>query len=113
MTTTDQAPTPDGWDISHPADVEWAPWGANGEARVKVLAEADGYTVALIQADTGYTTLPHEHTYAEFLHLIEGSIRNQGQILNAGDVYAAAAGSVHTDFEVQSPSTYLSIFRLG
>jgi quercetin dioxygenase-like cupin family protein len=113
MTTTNQAPSPDGWDICHQDDVEWAPWGAGGNARVKVLAEADGYTVALIHADTGYKTPRHEHAYAEFFHLIEGTIRNQGQIMKTGDAYAAAAGSVHTDFEVESPSTYLSIFRLG
>jgi uncharacterized protein len=111
--TTNDAPSPDGWDIGHHADVEWAPWGANGDARVKVLAEADGYTFALIHADAGYSTLPHEHAYAEFFYLIEGVIRTQGHILKTGDAYAAAAGSVHTDFEVQSPSRYLSIFRLG
>jgi uncharacterized protein len=111
--TSDHAPSPDGWDICHRADVEWTPWGVNSDARAKILAEADGYTVALIQADTGYKTAPHEHAYAEFFHLIEGAVRNQGQLLEAGDAYAAAAGSVHTDFEVQSPSTYLSIFRLG
>jgi quercetin dioxygenase-like cupin family protein len=105
--TTNQSPSLDRWDICHSADADWAPWGGNGNARVKILAEADGYTVALIHADTGYTTAPHEHTYAEFFHLIEGVIRNQGQILQTGDAYAAAAGSVHTDFEVQSPSTYL------
>jgi anti-sigma factor ChrR (cupin superfamily) len=111
--TTNDAPPAEGWDICHQADVEWTPWGANGDARAKILAQADGYTVALIRADTGYKTPPHEHAYAEFFHLIEGAIRNQGQALKSGDAYAAAAGSVHTDFEVQSPSTYLSIFRLG
>jgi quercetin dioxygenase-like cupin family protein len=111
--TTDHAPSPEGWDIGHSADAEWAPWGGSNNARVKILAEADGYTVALIHADAGYRTPPHEHAYAEFFHLIEGVIRNEGQILKTGDVYAAAAGSVHTDFEVQSPSTYLSVFRLG
>jgi len=111
--TTNDAPSLDGWDICHHADVEWTPWGSSGDARVKVLAAADGYTVALIHADTGYKTPAHEHSYAEFFHLVEGAIRNQGQVLTTGDSYAAAAGSVHTDFEVLSPSTYLSIFRLG
>jgi quercetin dioxygenase-like cupin family protein len=111
--TTDHAPSSEGWDICHLDDVDWTPWGANGDARVKVLAQADGYTVALVHAETGYATPPHEHTFAEFFHLVEGTIRNQGQILTTGDSYAAAAGSVHTDFEVRSPSTYLSIFRLG
>ena len=112
MTNSD-ALSPDGWNIGHEADVEWTPWGANSDARAKVFAEADGYTIALIHADTGYRTAPHEHAYAEFFYLVEGAIRNQGQVLKTGDAYAAAAGSVHTDFEVLSPSTYLSIFRLG
>jgi quercetin dioxygenase-like cupin family protein len=113
MTNSNESPSLERWDIRHGADVEWSPWGANDDARMKVLGEADGYTVALIHADKGYRAVPHEHAYAEFFYLVEGTIRNQGQTLTAGDAYAAAAGSVHTDFEVQSPSTYLSIFRLG
>jgi hypothetical protein len=113
MASTDQPVSLDGWDIGRGADVQWAPWGNDGSARVKVLGAAEGYTVALIAAPAGYRTAPHEHTYPEFFYLIEGSIRNQGQILTSGDGYAAAAGSTHTDFEVQTPSTYVSIFRLG
>lgn len=112
MTTTDQSPSLDGWDIRQGADVEWTPWGATNDARAKILGEADGYTVALVHADAGYKSAPHEHAYAEFFFLVEGAIRNQGQILTTGDAFAAAAGSVHADFEVQAPSTYLSIFRL-
>jgi hypothetical protein len=29
-----------------------------------------------------------------------------------GGAYVAAPGSVHTDFEAVSPSTYLSIFKI-
>jgi hypothetical protein len=39
-------------------------------------------------------------------------LRNQGQTMVRGDGYAAAAGSVHTDFEAEARSTYLSIFKL-
>ena len=112
MATTDQVPSLQGWDICHRAESEWTAWGANGDARAKVLGAADGYTVALIEAPAGYKTAPHEHNHAEFFYLLDGAIRNQGQTLVSGDGYAAAAGSVHSDFEVQIPSSYLSIFRL-
>lgn len=105
-------PSLEHWDIRHLAEVEWLPWGSQGNARVKILGEADGYTVALIQAEAGYQTPEHEHAHAEFFYLIDGRIRNQGQQMDTGDGYAAATGSVHTDFQVERPSTYLSIFRL-
>ncbi len=100
------------WDIRHGAQVDWMPWGSQDNARVKILGEADGYTIALIQADAGHQTAPHDHTHSEFFYLLDGVIRNQGKKMNAGDGYAAAIGSVHTDFEVQAPAVFLVIFRL-
>jgi hypothetical protein len=32
--------------------------------------------------------------------------------MTAGDAYAAATGSSHTDFETETGATYLSIFKL-
>jgi len=102
----------DGWDITHAADTDWVPWGDNGDARAKILGSADGYVVALIEAHAGYRGTPHEHAHAEFFYLIDGSIRNQGQAMESGDGYAAAMGSQHTDFEVESPASYLITFRI-
>jgi hypothetical protein len=34
------------------------------------------------------------------------------KILGAADGYAAAAGSRHDDFQVDTPARYLSIFKL-
>jgi uncharacterized protein len=110
--TTRATPSLEKWDIRKAADVEWTPWGDQGNARAKILGEADGHTVALVQADAGYKSAPHDHAHPEFFYLLEGTIRNQGLVMNAGDAYAAAKGSVHTDFEAQAPSTYLSIFKL-
>lgn len=112
MGTTPETPPLANWDIRRGAETDWMPWGNQGNAKAKILGEADGYMVALIQADAGYLSAPHEHAHAEFFYLLEGVIRNQGELVNAGDGYAAASGSVHTDFEVQAPATYLSIFRL-
>jgi quercetin dioxygenase-like cupin family protein len=109
MTTTVSL---DGWDITHAADAEWVDWGGEGNARAKVLGSADGYVVALVEAEAGYTGTPHEHAHAEFLYVVAGRLRNQGQTMETGDAYAAAAGSLHTDFEAERPSTYLSIFKL-
>jgi uncharacterized protein len=102
-----------GWAIAHTADVDWSPWGARGDARAKVLAVADGYHVALVEADAGYRGDEHEHAFAEFLYVIEGELHTQGVTMSAGDAYAAAAGSRHTDFGTDSGATYLSIFKLA
>jgi quercetin dioxygenase-like cupin family protein len=84
----------------------------HGDARAKILGSADGYLVALVEAEAGYQGSPHEHAHAEFLFVVDGQLRNQGQTMVRGDGYAAAAGSVHTDFEAEARSTYLSIFKL-
>ncbi len=102
----------EGWDIRHGDTARWLPWGDGTKARAKVLGEADGYTVTLIEAEAGYVGSEHEHSHAEFSYLIEGQIRNQGQVINPGDGYAASAGSVHSDFEVLSPSKYLIVWRI-
>jgi hypothetical protein len=102
----------DGWDITHAAEAEWVDWGGEGNARAKVLGSADGYVVALVEAEAGYTGTPHEHANAEFLYVVAGRLRNQGQTMETGDAYAAAAGSLHTDFEAERASTYLSIFKI-
>lgn len=105
-------PSLEGWSITYDVDAEWVPWGDDGNARAKLLGTADGYVLALVEADAGYRGTPHEHAHAEFLFVVNGTIRSQGETLRAGDGYAAAAGSSHDDFEALAPSTYLSIFRL-
>ena len=102
----------EGWDIKRAADVEWVPWGEQGDARAKVLASADGFFVALVEAPAGYEGTTHEHAHTEMLHVLDGRVRTQGRVMQKGDTYAAAAGSVHTDFAAEEPSTYLSIFKL-
>jgi quercetin dioxygenase-like cupin family protein len=104
-------PSLDGWNITRNAEADWVPWG-DGGAQAKVLGSADGYVVALVEAEAGYRGTPHEHTHTEFFYLLSGRLRNQGQELVSGDGYAAAAGSTHDDFQALEPSTYLSIFRI-
>jgi anti-sigma factor ChrR (cupin superfamily) len=101
----------DGWDINRAGDLAWIPWGEGG-ARAKLLGGADGYVVALVEADAGYHGTPHEHNHAEFFYLVEGQVTNQGRVMTAGDGYAAAAGSRHDDFRVETPACYVSIFKL-
>jgi quercetin dioxygenase-like cupin family protein len=103
----------DGWDIVRAEDAEWLPWtGSAGEARAKVLGSADGYTVMLVEAQPGYAGNPHEHAHAEFSYVVSGALRNQDQQMAAGDGYAAAAGSTHTDFATDVGATYIVIFKL-
>jgi quercetin dioxygenase-like cupin family protein len=102
----------EGWDIGSTDDAAWIAWGEGGRARAKILGGGDGYVMALVEADGGYAGTPHEHTYTEFLYVIAGRIRNQGRTMRAGDAYVASAGSQHTDFEAETATTYLSIFKL-
>lgn len=102
----------DGWSFGDPDTVEWAPWGAGGKARAKVLADGDSYFVALIEAEPGYRGDPHEHAAVEFLYVVSGSVQSQGRELAAGAAYVAAAGSTHDDFGTEDGATYLSIFKL-
>jgi len=113
METTSSNPgvSLDGWDINQADQLDWVPWGEGG-ARAKILGVADGYVVALVEADAGYQGTPHEHAHAEFFYLIEGHVINQGTVMTAGDGYAAAAGSRHDQFEADTPARYLSIFKL-
>jgi quercetin dioxygenase-like cupin family protein len=102
----------DGWDIESFDELEWIPWGSGDKARAKVLGTADGYNVALVEAQPGYEGVPHEHAYAEFLYVVDGTLRNQGREMSRGDGYAAAAGSTHTDFATPNGATYISVFKL-
>jgi len=103
----------DGWNIVSADEAEWMPWaGSAGEARAKMLGAADGYTVVLVEAKPDYRGSEHEHAYAEFNYVIDGTVRNQGQEMKAGDGYAAAAGSTHADFATDSGATYLVIFKI-
>jgi quercetin dioxygenase-like cupin family protein len=102
----------DGWSIGRFDDVEWSPWGSGGDARAKVLADGDGYYVALIEAEPGYVGDPHEHAHTEFLFVVEGSLQTQGETLTKGGAYVACVGSVHEQFDAPDGATYLSIFKL-
>lgn len=104
--------TLDGWSIGRFDGVEWSPWGSSGNARAKILANGDGYYVALVEAEPGYVGDAHEHAATEFLYVVEGSLRTQGEELARGDAYVAAAGSVHEQFDAPAGATYLSIFKL-
>jgi quercetin dioxygenase-like cupin family protein len=102
----------EGWDIGKADEKEWVPWGSRGDARAKVLANADGYMVVLVEAEPGYRGDPHVHDHAEFSYVIDGTVRNQGVHFKQGDGYAAAAGSTHTDFETETGATYVVIFKI-
>ena len=102
-----------GWNIVRADESDWLPWsGSAGEARAKILGSADGYTVVLVEAQAGYHGNAHVHTFPEFNYVVDGTVRNQGQEMKAGDGYAAAAGSSHDDFATDSGATYVVIFKI-
>ena len=102
----------EGWDMKTGESAAWVPWGTTGDAKAKIIGSADGYMVVYVQADAGYKGDPHDHANAEFFYLIDGTVRNQGRQLVAGDGYAAAAGSTHGDFEAETAATYVVIFKI-
>jgi quercetin dioxygenase-like cupin family protein len=102
----------EGWDVVRAEKAEWVPWGGAGRARAKILGSADGYVVAMVEAEPGYQGDPHVHDYTEFSYVIEGAVRNQGEEMAAGDGYAAAAGSTHADFATEGGAKYIVIFKL-
>ena len=101
-----------GWAIGAFDGLDWVPWGSTGNARAKVLGTADGFLMALVEAEPGYEGDPHEHAHPEFLFVVDGEVRTQGVKMTKGDAYAAAAGSTHSDFGTDGGATYLSIFKL-
>ena len=102
----------DGWDMGKFDEIDWVPWGSGDKARAKLMASGDGFNVAYVEARPGYTGDPHEHTSTEFLYVIDGRLRNQGQEMTTGDAYVAATGSTHADFATETGATYISIFKL-
>jgi quercetin dioxygenase-like cupin family protein len=104
--------SPEGWNIAKVAAIDWTPWGSGNNARAKVLGSADEFFVAVVEASPGYRGDPHVHDHPEFLYVLDGVVRTQGETLEPGDGYAAAAGSRHDDFGSDTGATYLSIFKL-
>ena len=102
----------EGWDIGRFDSIDWVPWDSGELARAKILAVGDGFHVTLVEAAAGYSGGPHEHIYPEFLYVLDGSLRTQDQVMNAGDAYAASAGSKHTEFSVDDAATYLLVFKI-
>jgi uncharacterized protein len=102
----------EGWNIGDAERMEWGPWGSGSDARAKVLADGDGYYLAIVEAGAGYRGDPHEHAHTEFLYVLSGTLQSQGQVLGAGSAYVAAAGSTHDQFASTDGATYLSIFKL-
>jgi len=101
-----------GWDFGLAAEAEWMPWGEGGDATARIVSVADDYHQVLIKAQAGYTGTSHEHEYAEFSYILEGTVRHNGTTLSVGDGYGATAGSKHDSFETITDATYLSIFKL-
>src|SRR5262245_50503456 len=102
----------DGWDMHSQAEIDWTPWGEAGDARAKVLGTGDGYVLAIVEAPVGCRGSRREHAHPEFVYVVDGSIRKHGRTLGPVDAYVASIGSVHSDIDIEAPSTYLSIFKL-
>ncbi len=74
----------EGWNIAKGAAADWVPWGSGNKARARVLGSADGFFFAVVEASPGYRGDPHVHDHPEFLYVLDGAVRTQGQMLERG-----------------------------
>lgn len=99
------------WSFGPVVGAAWTPWGGDGLAQARVIAEADGYTMVEVRARVGYVGGAHEHTHTEFAYVVSGVVRSNGVVLSAGHGAVAGAGSTHDSFEVLEDATYITIFK--
>jgi hypothetical protein len=96
----------DGWKIVRAEDTEWLPWtGSADEARAKTLGTADGYTVVFVEAQPGLPRLALRAHVPEFSHVVEGSVRDQGRQLSAGDATRPPVRAMTTSPPTPAPPT--------
>ena len=101
-----------GWDIGQFDQTDWIPWDTGDKAKAKSSPSPTASTSLSSKPTPDTRGGPHEHTHPEFLYVVNGTLRTQGQKMSAGDAYAASPGSTHNDFTVDTDHTYLLIFKL-
>ncbi len=81
-----------------------APNSSNGLARVTF----EGINLRFLEARQGDTVENHGHENPEELVLLSGKIRQNAQVLEAGDVLRTEAGESH-DFEALEDSCFIVV----
>jgi quercetin dioxygenase-like cupin family protein len=80
----------------HAAARAWQQSGINGVELSPLFTDATHHTMtALVRMAPGARLPRHRHVTDEQFYMLEGDGHVQGQVLQAGDYYLAAAGTVH------------------
>lgn len=96
------------------ADSDSIPWIKSEIAKgveVKTLGSANGQTMALYRFAPSTPYPDHLHEGPEFVFLLEGSCRQNGNWLEAGCASAAETGTVDSDFiSGEKGCTFLTVY---
>ena len=98
----------EGWTFADANRIDWQPLIAG--MAMKALGSVGGRAMALFRFEAGYIGDMHVHADAEFVYILEGTAVSEGIRMSAGHAYAAAPGTVHTEFRSESGVVLLSVF---
>ncbi|CAE6783331.1 MULTISPECIES: cupin domain-containing protein [Paraburkholderia] len=97
-------------------DSEAVPWQRSAVApgvEVKNLGTADGRAIQLVKFAPGVTFPDHFHTGPEFIYMLEGEAVQNGEVLSAGWVGIASAGTIDHGFRSETGCVFLFIYDHG
>ncbi len=90
------ASSPAGIEVRYASGAQWRPMGTPGVTyRQLYMDPASGMVTILVRMAPGARYPSHLHTRAEQCLVIEGDLRQPGDVLRAGDFVLAREGSVH------------------
>lgn len=99
------------WQFANTNEMEWQKAGDN--SLFKLIGFVDGLVFSLSDVPAGHRGVPHHHTHAEFVYVMEGSIIANGVLMEAGHGYAAPKGTDHTEFVSEFGCKFISVFKKG
>lgn len=104
-------PTNQGWIFTDTNTIDWQQ--AKDNSLFKLIGAVDGLAFSIVDIPAGHRGIPHHHTHAEFVYVMEGSVRANGVLMEAGHGYAAQEGTDHTEFVSEHGCKFISVFKIG
>jgi anti-sigma factor ChrR (cupin superfamily) len=98
-----------GWAFGDADALDWMPIGDG--VGMKMLAGADGRSIALFRFAAGYSGPTHHHEQVEFGYVLDGDLVSNGVQMGPGHAYAAQAGTDHTEFRTVDGCTLVNVFK--
>ena len=101
----------EGWQFTNTNEIEWKQ--AKDSSLFKLIGSVDGLAFSISDIPAGHRGIPHHHTHAEFVYVMEGSVRANGVLMEAGHGYAAQEGTDHFEFVSETGCKFISVFKIG